>query len=346
MNEEPKTKYVIYETTLRELGEEAEKGTTWQDELFKYEVEHEEMSEEQKDIQNNNKWNATVSESIRFYPDKILDEMQAIAYWELDNGTRENLEEKIKQQIMDMKVRTYLLKSEQKDGTYNVYSQTEYGGEINGDTYIRNEQAMDELLRGVKRRGYSFGPREDKEDYVLIERVEISSYIYSFQDLKNKVDKLVKKFMRESLTYCIKQNKVIIPEEYIAKGIPGIEEWRGIKASKNKNNNMEKKMLRGMIRDKKANILGQMQRLVWRFPKGQNDKGTFDWSIPHLYIYGNGNKAYNKKLVTQILGEKTDAELLNMTEEEIDKAFKNYWKEVLTRAIKQIDNVETYEKEQ
>ena len=344
--EEPKTKYVIYETTLKELGEFAKLGNTWQDNLYTYEIKYDNMSEDQKDIQLRNKWNATVSDSIRFNPDRVMDNMQATAYYELENGTRENLEEIIKQKTMDMKVRVCILKGNEKDGEYNVYAETEFGGEKSGDTYIRDEKVMEELLRGAKRRGYSFGPREDKEDYVLIENVEVTSYVYSFRDLNDKIDKLTKKFMKESLTYCIKQNKVIIPEEYIAKGIPGIEEWRGIKASKNKNNNMEKRMLRDMIKKKKESILLQMQRLVWHFPKAQNDAGTLDWTIPYLYIYSSGNKACCKKLVNKIIGEKTDAELLNMTEEEIDRAFKNYWKEVLQRAIRQIDNVETYEKEQ
>jgi len=337
-NEQPLTKYVVLERTIRELYETAKSTNDYSTELYHKEIrKHDDLSEEQKKMNAGNKWETNFSSAIRYPESKIYEAVSETAYKELKNGVREKLEEKIMESMMDSKLRVYIAVPETND-INRAYMDDEYGEEREKDTYINDENAMVEMVKSIKKKGWH------PDETVLIEHITINIYNYAFDDITTKIKKLVKKFIRENMTYCIKQDKVIVPEEYIEKGKEGINEWRELKASKNKNNNMEKRMLRGMIRDKKVSVLQQMQRLVWRFPKGQNDNGTYDYGIPFLYIYGNGNTAMCKKLAHQVLGEKTDTELLNMTEEEIDKAFKDYWKEVLTRAIKQIDDVETYER--
>ena len=335
MNEQPKIKYVLLEQTTKELWEQAQSGNSYSQEVYKHEIEHADYTEEQKKIQSDNRWQSRVNNDIRYREDSFYEMIKENVEEELSNGTRENLEEKIYDSLMGTKIRTYLVV---KPDTNNCYIESEYGDEQEDSTYIHDEKEMEKAVRKVVKHGWN------RDTEVYIDSVEVNVCNYTLQDLDDKLKKLVKKYIRNEFTYCIKQNKIIVPEEYIAKGYAGIEEWRELKASKNKNNNMEKRMLRSMVRDKKSNTLLQMKRLVWRFPKGQNDNGSYDYTVPSLYIYGNGNTAMCKKLMTQILGKKTDAEFLNMTEEEIDKAYKDYWKEVLQRAIKQIDKVETYKK--
>lgn len=336
MNKDQKVKYVLVEQTVKELWEKAKNNGTYSTDIYEHNIEHPEYTEEQKKIQSDNRWQSSVTNDIRYRENSFYEMIKKTMEEELSNGTRENLEEKIYNSIMDTNIRTYIVV---KPETGNCYIESEYGDENEDSTYVYDENKMEKEVRKVITHGWN------RDTDVYIDSIRVSIYNYNLQELDDKLKKLIKKYIRNEFTYCIKQNKVIVPEEYIAKGHEGIEEWRNIKASKNKNNNMEKKMLRGMVRDKKRDIVSQMQRLVWGFPKGQNNNGSVDWTMPYLYIYGSGNKAMNTKLANQIIGAKTDAELLNMSEEEVEKEFKDYWKGVLMRAVKQLDSVDTYEKE-
>lgn len=346
MNNEPKTKYVVVDKTIKELEDFSKISGAYNEKIYTRDIVHEDMDIVQKNIQLQNKWNAQVTNAIRFNQDALYDNAREIVYEELKNGTRENISAKLKQRLMDTHVRAVIEMYDRPEGQVGASCEIEYGKKNENDTYIEDEKAMDEALKKVRVKVYNWQRNDDDTNtYVMVEKVEVSIYTYAYQSASDDIDRIVKRFIREEFTYCLKNDNVIVPEEYIEKGEAGIKEWRELKASKNKNNNMEKRMLRDMVRKKKDKNISQMKRLMWRFPRGQEDPNNVDWSIPYLNLYGSGNTAMAKKLVTQILGEQTDAELLNMTEEEVDKKFKEYWKEALRRAIEQIDNVETYEKE-
>lgn len=344
---EDKKNYILVEKTLKELEEVVkEHSNDYNFKIYEHTVKRdEEYSEEQKVIQYSNKWQATISSDIRVSDDRLYELVKQIAYDTILGGEKEDVLNKIKDKAMASKVRSVLyVKEPRKDETFkSAYIETEFGERKEGEEYYEDEEKINEELKKVGTVSWNYNRRtaagEPTKDVVMADEAYVSMYTYNYRGKEENVVKLINKLFRSELTYCIKQGNVIIPQEYLDKGKTGIEEWRETKASKNKNNNMEKRMLRQMLRDKKQAILMQMRKLMWRFPNG---KDVRDWTMPYLTVYGNGNCAMAQKLVKQVLGEMTDQEILNLTDEEISKKFKEYWKGILTKAIEQIDDVITY----
>lgn len=345
--EEDKKNYILVEKTVKELEEIVnEHSNDYNFKIYEHQVKRdEEYSEEQKAIQYSNKWQANISSDIRMYDEKIYELVRDVAHKVILGGEKEDILNKIKDKVMSSKVRSVLYVQEPRaDETFKrAYIETEYGDRKEGEEYYEDEEQVNEELKNTGNTSWNYSVRtadgNPTKDIVMIDEAYVSMYIYNYNGTEDNVVRLIKKFIRNELTYCIKQGNVIVPQEYLDKGIEGIEEWRNIKSSNNKNNNMEKRMLREMLRDKKQAILMQMRNLLWRFPTGQDAR---DWSIPYITIYGNGNRAMAQKLANQVLGKKTDQEILNLTEEDVDKAYKEYWKGVLNKAIEQIDDVITY----
>lgn len=97
---------------------------------------------------------------------------------------------------------------------------------------------------------------------------------------------------------------------------------------------MEKKLLKQIYADKKFYQYNTMSQIVDRIASSQS------WSIPHIEVDGRFNKQRTFKLINQILGDKSKQEIMDMEEEEIVKAFKEYWKEILKKKYEEIDNME------
>lgn len=346
MNDDKKN-YILVEKTLKELAEIVnEHNNEYSFRIYEHKVKRdEEYSEEQKIIQYSNKWQATISSDIRVSEDRLYELVKQTAFKIILGGEKEDILNKIKDKVMSSKVRSVLyVKEPRSDETVkHTYIETEYGDRKEGEEYYEDEEMINEELKNTGNTSWNYSKRtsagEPTKDIVMIDDVYVSMYTYNYRGTEETIVKLIKKLFRSELTYCIKQGNVIVPQEYLDKGNAGINEWRETKASKNKNNNMEKRMLRQMLKDKKQDILMQMRKLLWRFPNG---KDTRDWSVPYLTIYGNGNCAMTQKLVNQVLGEMTDQEILSITDEEVSKKFKEYWRGILTKAIEQIDDVITY----
>lgn len=345
-----KKKYVLVEKSLYDLEKLVEEhNNEYTFDVYEYNVKRdEEFSEEQKEIQNRNRWQTNITNDIRVYDSVLYDLVKEIGYKEILSGEKENIILKIQDKVMNSNVRGIIhvdtnFNTELNENVNRAWVEIEYGDRKEDTEYLDNEEEMNKDLQQVRNDSWNYAKRDSKgnpgKEWVMLEDVKLNIYTYNYRGTFENVGKMVKKFIRNELTYCIKNGNVIVPQEYLDKGKEGIEEWRASKASKNKNNNMEKRMLRQMLRDKKNDVLLQMRNILWRFPTGQD---TRDWSIPHLTIYGNGNKAMAQKLANQVLGKMTDQEILNMTSEDIDKAYKEYWKGVLNKAIEQLDDVITY----
>ena len=142
----------------------------------------------------------------------------------------------------------------------------------------------------------------------------------------------------------MKKDALIVPEEYMNKGKTGVEEWRNIKASNNKNNSIEKKLLKQALRDKKKYTIDCMGGVMLRtvFP----DNGTIvrDWSLPFMEIDGRFNYSRTRKLVNTILKDKSDQDLIKMSEKEIQELFKDFWKNKLMELYNSVDKYD-YDKE-
>lgn len=345
-----KKKYVLLEKSLYDLEKFVEEhNSEYNVDVYEYNVKRdEEFSEDQKEIQNRNRWNANITNDIKVYDSVLYDLVKEVGYKEILGGEKENIILKIQDKVMNSNVRGIInvetnYNSELNDNVNRAWVEFEYGDRKEDTEYLDNEEEMNKDLQQVRNDSWNYSKRDAKgnpgKEWVMLEDIRLNIYTYNYRGTFENVGKLVRKFVRNELTYCIKQGNVIVPQEYLDKGKEGIEEWRASKASKNKNNNMEKRMLRQMLREKKSDILMQMRNILWRFPTGQD---TRDWSVPYLNIYGNGNKVMAQKLVNQVLGKMTDQEILNMTAEDVDKAYKEYWKGVLKRAIEQLDDVITY----
>lgn len=345
-----KKKYVLVEKSLYDLEKLVEEHKNdYNFDVYEHKVERdEELSEEQKVIQAANKWQSNITSDLRVSEDKLYELVEEVGYKEILNGEKENIITKIQDKVMNSNVRGVIYVEKKFNSVLNsnisrAWVEIEYGDRKEDTEYLENKEEMNKDLQQVRHDAWNYSKRDVNgnpgKEWVMLEDVRLNVYTWNYRGTFENIGKLVKKFIRNELTYCIKNGNVIVPKEYLDKGREGIEEWRETKASKNKNNNMEKRMLRQMLRDKKQAILMQMRNLLWRFPDGQDNK---DWSVPYLNIYGSGNHAMAQKLVNKVLGKMTDQEILNMTDEEVSKKFKEYWKGILTKAIEQIDDVITY----
>lgn len=329
-----RTKYVVYETTVKEIGEFSEScQQEYSETLYEQDIMREDITPEQRFIQNKAPYNTTLRMSIICDTRWLYDIAKKSLYEEISSGVKDGLKEKIKNKLLDSSVRVYL-----KTHVYNDYIGgslfVEFGCKDERDIYIEDKNIVGKNIKMIECRN---SPHIPGSKNTLIEHVRVDAYVRTWRNIGEKLDAIIQKLFKNEMTYCLKKEKLIVPEEYAKKGEAGIVEWRELKSSKNKNNSMEKRILRGMLRDKKQELLNQMRRLMLRFPDGTDES---NWSIPHLCIEGNGNTQYCKRLLTQILKDKTDAEILNISGEDAEKMLKDYWKKVLTKAIEQLEDVE------
>ena len=182
---------------------------------------------------------------------------------------------------------------------------------------------------------------EDENDkYILLECVSVQAYAYWGQKLTENVKRYIKRVIREDLTYCLKKDKVVIPDEYLDKGKEGIEEWRTIQSGKNKNNSMEKRMLQQVFKDKKTTAYGISSLIMDTLTTNMSEH---DWSIPNVQIDGRWNQTRMRKFITKRVDTTNRQKFLNMSDEEIIKVFKEYWKTKLMDAYKAIDELDVKE---
>lgn len=346
MNIETK-KYVVSVRTIKELMDTAKANhESNRTDLYVFENDLGELSKEQERIQRNNRWNT--EQNFDFYLNE--DELKAIvehkAYEELANGCREKLYEKIIDDVWNTKLKAVVTLRDDKDENVRIGGDTEIEGVDNPDkreilwgnkddkvTVVYSED-MEEFERRISKakRQVSFPKEGEEKDYVLLERLTVGVYTWQFRSYDEKVPKAVAKFIKEKLTYCIKEGKVIIPEEYLAKGKDGIEEWRELKRSGNKNNSVEKRILRQVVADKKAYMYSCMYKSM------NTIVGTsYDWRIPTLEVEGRFNKGKTSKLITKLFGKSAKLKLVDIKDEDIEDKVREYWKKILMDAYNAVD---------
>lgn len=326
--EEKHKAFVLYKTTLKGLYDLKEKsGGVWEFEVYAKKIDTGELSKEQEQKQMRESWLREINCSVRIYNDNLYTQAERIGYKLLSNGCKEKLEEKILDEVLNTELRAVFYYR----GNNNSSGASWEFGEEDADKnfeYIEDEKEFDKTIKGYTRKSY-----RDNED-IYLENIRYTAYTGHFDDLEEKIKKQIKKFIRNNLSYCIKKGKIIVPEEYLNRGKEGIDEWRQLKASNNKSNSMEKKLLKQIYADKKFYQYNTMSQIVDRIASSQS------WSIPHIEVDGRFNKQRTFKLINQILGDKSKQEIMNMEEEEIVKAFKEYWKEILKKKYEEIDNME------
>ena len=234
---------------------------------------------------------------------------------------------------MDIEVRFIGKVSEDKN---RVRVTMDYEIEDDRNDMFEYSDDIEEFKEMAKHSTKSSSFSDDKER-VYLEKVTVEIYQHSFENFKKEVKKEINKFVRNRLTYCLKNGKVIIPDEYLNKGEKGIEEWRDIKSSKNKSNSIENKLIKEAVNAKKQYAYDAMCRAMDKLMSAENG---CSWTLPRLIIDGRWNKQRTQKLVTQILDTKNKQKLIEMSEQEIVNRAKVYWKQKLMDAYNEVDKLE------
>lgn len=328
------TKYVICERTIKELIDLVKNNADryGKIKLYEHKVDIGNISEEQERIQRSNRWQAEQGTDIRLYEAQLYELVQKLGYEEIIGGCKENLSQAIYDDVLKTKIRAVSWVCDRGGGLSYVSSNIEIGDQHDTNSvYSKNVKEFEEQLKGV---AYHNSFAKEGEN-ILLERFDVSVYSYAFNEMEQHISKLIKKFIRNELTYCIKANKIIIPDEYIAKGQEGIKGWREIKSSNNKNNSMEKRMLKQVFADKKALASRSMDQII---SKISNMPG--DWSIPSITVDGRWNQTKINKLITKLADTKDRQKFIDLPEDKMIEKFKDYWKDRLMEIYKEIDELE------
>ena len=182
-------------------------------------------------------------------------------------------------------------------------------------------------------------PYMSSKEYNIRAEIEQPSYITNSKTYNGNavIDYLVKKMLKEKYTYCTKNGKNIVPDNYILDGEAGIKAYQEEKRSKNKNNSIEKQMVKNLKREKIRFCMDTFSQVM----KIMLGEGTDAHDYAQVYLAVDGRWNTSRRLTTvkkQILNV-SDDELVMMSEDEIKNRCKNYWKVTLNRAIKHIDDI-------
>ena len=184
---------------------------------------------------------------------------------------------------------------------------------------------------------------EDIKPY-LSERefnVKFKLHGLSYYSLRNRyygtdaIKWLVNKILKDEYTYCIKKGKNIVPDEYLANGDSGIKAYQAEKRGKNKNNSIEKQLVKKMKLEKKRTAFEMFNEVMRHM---LNENNSRNWQEVLLAVDGRWSTARRARTVTKHIMNVSDTELLTMTDEEIEKKCKSYWVFELTQAIERIKN--------
>ena len=333
--------YLLGEETVREVANKCKESTRWMETVFTYEFDRSYLSNEQKLKQKEYSWNTKESANAYLdnkYFDKIVNKLLTNA---ILNGNKKNIEEVVRNGFLDSKLKYKLYVYGRGDNRVAVDAQIYIG-----DTslrYINDEEKhtvstdLNELEELLSENSINASYREE-DGQVYLETAEFDARANDFRNINKLIDNSIKRCVRNNFTYCIKKGEIIIPEEYIAKGEEGIKEWRDLKSSSNKNNSMEKKMLKEVYAKKKETTFralnGVMDAIL------NPDVG---WDMPRLNVEGRWNSQKRSKLSNKIISTRNKQKFLEMTDEEILNSVKAYWKQELQDALTRVDGVKLKE---
>lgn len=327
-----KKNYVVYEDTLENISKLTNTSGAYYSSitLYQHKIDRSNLSPEQQVLQAQGSWYKEQRSNVRFTDEMLSKLIDKIAYEKVLGGCTENIYDVVYKEVMNTNFRSIAEVEEYEDDgekKYRVFAREEV--EPEEGEYTNDLTELEKTLEKIKNTSYT------KNETYYLEEFEVYAYQYEVEKLPEIVGKLIKKFIRENLTYCLLKNKVIVPQEYLDKGREGIAEWREIKASKNKNNSMEKKMLKETYKQQKTYAYNVIEQIMWGAVKdGMN------WSVPCLEIEGRFNRTKSSKLANQLLEGKNKQEIMLMKDEEFIQLFKDYWKDKLQEAIEAIDKFE------
>lgn len=332
MLEKPKA-YVLCTKTLREIESIAANSQEYRIELYSLDIDRSDLSEEQRRMQEKNRWYAKEDVDFRIWGAKLNELVSKRILDTVLSKYDGNILEKTMNDIMDIEIRFIGKVSEDKN---RIRTTMDFEvGDSRNDTFEYSDD-IEEFEKMAKQSSRCISYSDDK-DIVYLERVSAQVYQHSFKNFKKEVKKEINKFVRNRLTYCLKNGKLIVPDEYLDKGEKGIEEWRDIKSSKNKSNSIENKLIKETVNARKQYAYDAVWKAMDKIISANNDR---DWTIPRLMIDGKWNKQRTQKLATRILDTKDKQKLIEMSEQEIMDRAKEYWKKKLMDAYNEVDKLE------
>lgn len=332
MLEKPKA-YVLCTKTLREIESIAANSQEYRIELYSLDIDRSDLSEEQKRMQEKNKWYAKEDVDFRLWGTKLDELVNKRIMDTVLSKYDGNILEKTINDIMDIEIRFIGKVSEDKK---RIRTTIDFEvGDSRNDTFEYSDD-LEEFEKMAKQSSRCISYSDDK-DIVYLERVSAQVYQHSFENFKKEVKKEINKFVRNRLTYCLKNGKLIVPDEYLDKGEKGIEEWRDIKSSKNKSNSIENKLIKEAVNEKKQYAYDAVYKAMDKIISANSSR---DWTLPRLVIDGKWNKQRTQKLATKILDTKDKQKLIEMSEQEITDRAKEYWKQQLMDAYNEVDKME------
>lgn len=333
--EEKQIKYILFKAPLGDLQDmciKAQNMGEYNMVVYDHKIDRSYLSPEQQVIQQDNKWSANTGGQVYTSTEHITEAIKQIVYNNLNELGKENLQDEIYNKIKSANV---IVSASINNSMSDIHITTdiepciEEGYEYSTDVEEFERRAVDVCHKGVYR------PYNRVEDATIyIEEVKVDIPTYRYVEILDELLTLTKKFIRENLTYCTKDGKFNVPEEYIARGKEGIDEWRSQKKTANKNNSIEKQILRDVIHNKKKFALDKLDAIMFKIAATNSD-----WSIPTIEIEGRYNHTKAKKLLTKLFEGKSKQDIIDITEEEIIKLIKEYWKEKLMDAYKAVDKI-------
>lgn len=342
------TKYVAYETTLAELIELANKHRTNQSthtdtrmELYSYKAKHTKhpLTEDDINAQYDHKWQSQTEIELYVYGGVLEEHIRGLMYQIVKEKCTGDVPKELHNRVMNSNIREVVVLNNRPNGSISINRDTELGGERNEYkyTYEYDTHKMEEQLDDAKvESGWS---RSETDQYVYLDTFTVNAYDYRVERWATDIPKIEKKVLSKELTYCMKNGKLIIPGFYAEKGEDGIKEWQELKRSTNKNNSMEKRTVKQLLRDKKMFASDCAYKTMRAVTSINND-----WTIPQIEIDGRWNKTKVTKFVSTILKDKTEQQILSMTDEYILDKVKKHWKNVLMEAYRAVDNLTTESK--
>lgn len=164
---------------------------------------------------------------------------------------------------------------------------------------------------------------------------------YSYHTSKNSyygkdaVEWLVNKWLKDHYTYCVKNGKNIIPDEYLADGESGIERWKKEKSSKNKANSVEKQVIKQLKQQKVRTAMNAFNDAM-KFMLGEGSNRQHDWHQVVLTVDGRWSSSRKYATVRKNIIDVDDNTLITMSDEEIQKKCIKYWTGILEQALKDV----------
>lgn len=330
--------YVLAEPTIRELQEKADGKERYdRQEILTHEVKREkEFSDEQKKRQMADRWYSSRTCDLCVRESNLIEMVSKAMYARVLGGEKDGIVNNVMNDILDSKIYVTIRTEEDSHGEKREDIEILYG-DRDKDQYefSYDMKSMDKELAEVRHQGFNANP----DEYVYLEEVSAQFYPYAFNKISDHIMKLIKRLLRDEFTYCFKSGKLIVPDEYINKGKQGIDEWRELKSSNNKSNNMEKRLLKQAFHDKKEHAYKSMAYIM-----NEISQGRVDWSLPFLHVDGRWNRSRMDKLITQVANTKDKNRFLETPDEDINKKFKEYWKTILMNACNAIDELDVEEK--